>query len=167
MRVAGIDPGTIHTGVGIVDGSPNTEILVFYKTIDANPKDSLPNRLGLIHAELVKIFETWKPEVVAIENIFFYKDFKAAVKIGEARAAAMIAASRCNVPIVEYLPTRVKQSICGNCRAAKTQTEFMIRQILQIREPLSADSADALAVALCHLYMSKFDRLKKEEVSYV
>lgn len=167
MRVAGIDPGTIHTGLGIVEADKGNQKLLFSHTIHVDQKKPLSERLDLIHRQLVALLTEWKPEVVALENVFFHKDFKAAVKIGEARAAAMIAASACGISVVEYLPTRVKQSICGNGRADKNQIQFMVRQILNLKNALDVDSADAVAVALCHCFSLKFSQLKKQVLAYV
>ncbi len=167
MRVCGIDPGTIHTGFGVIDLDKGNHSLVFAETIHADQKKPLSERLGLIHRRLAVLLREWKPEVMAIENIFFYKDFKAAVKIGEARAAAMIAASDCGIPVIEYLPTRVKESICGNGRAAKTQVQYMVERILNVKASLDADSADAVAVALCHCFSLKFRQLQRKEPVYV
>lgn len=163
MRIAGIDPGTLHTGVGILeDQSKREPVLIFSKTIHAGKGKSIAERLELIFTELKLIFEEWKPEVAALENVFYQKDFKAAVKVGEARAAAMLAASLCKIPVVEYPPARVKQSVSGNGRAAKDQVQYMVRNILKFRGSLSPDSADAAAVALCHLHAKKFDKIQKD-----
>ncbi len=162
MRIAGIDPGTIQTGVGILEDSGKQSTLVFSHTIHAGRAKSIAARLEIIYTELKSIFGEWKPEVVALENIFYQKDFKAAVKVGEARAAAMLAANANGIEVVEYPPARVKQSICGNGRATKDQVQYMVRQILHFKGSLSADSADAIAVALCHLHSHKFQKIKKE-----
>jgi len=162
MRIAGVDPGTIETGVGILEDNGKQAVLVFSRAIHAGRVKSIAARLEIIYTELKSIFEEWKPEVVALENIFYQKDFKAAVKVGEARAAAMLAANANGIEVVEYPPARVKQSICGNGRATKDQIEYMVRQILHFKGPLSADSADAIAVALCHAHSRKFRMIQKE-----
>lgn len=162
MRIAGVDPGTIETGIGIIDMSGKTPAVLFSRSIHAKPVKSIAERLGIIYTELKIIFEEWKPEVLALENVFFQKDFKAAVKVGEARAVAMLAASLSQIPTVEYPPARVKQSICSNGRASKEQIQYMVRQLLKFKGPLTSDSSDALAVALCHYHCHKFDRLKNQ-----
>ena len=164
MRIAGIDPGTIETGVGIVEEGVKQPALIFSRTIHAGSAKPIAQRLEIIFTELKSVFEEWKPDVVALENIFYQKDFKAAVKVGEARAAAMLAASMSGISVVEYPPARVKQSISGNGRASKEQIQYMVRQMLNFRGPLSADSADAIAVALCHLHTQKFERVLKESI---
>ena len=162
MRIAGVDPGTIETGVGIIEDSGKRPVLIFSRTIHAGRSKEIAPRLEIIFTELKAILEEWKPDVLALENIFYQKDFKAAVKVGEARAAAMLAASLNGIPVVEYPPARVKQSISGNGRAAKDQVQYMVRHILDFRGPLSADSADAIAVALCHSHSKKFAQIQKE-----
>ena len=162
MRIAGVDPGTIQTGVGIIEDNGKQAALVFSKTVHAGRVKSIAARLEIIYTELKSIFAEWKPEVVALENVFYQKDFKAAVKVGEARAAAMLAANANGIEVVEYPPARVKQSICGNGRATKDQVQYMVRHILNFRGPLNADSADAIAVALCHSHSRKFHKLQKE-----
>lgn len=167
MRVAGIDPGTINTGLGILDEKSGASELVFSGTIRPGQAKTLAERLAVIYRELKAAFAEWRPDVVALETVFFQKDFKAAVKVGEARAAAMLAAAESNIPVVEYQPARIKQAICGNGRAAKEQIEYMVRQRIGLKGTLSKDSADAIAVALCHLQSYKFDLLKRKHPAHV
>ena len=162
MRIAGVDPGTLETGVGIIEISGKTPAVLYCHTIQAGRAKTISDRLSIIYTELKIIFEEWKPEVLALENVFFQKDFKAAVKVGEARAAAMLAASLSQVPVVEYPPARVKQSVCSNGRASKDQVQYMVRQLLNFKGALTNDSSDALAVALCHFHCHKFERLKNQ-----
>ena len=162
MRIVGVDPGTIETGVGIIETSGKQPTLIFSHTIHAGRAKSITARLAIIYRELTAIFAEWKPEVVALENVFYQKDFKAAVKVGEARAAAMLAANASGIEVVEYPPARVKQSVSGNGRATKDQIQYMVRQILNFKGPLTADSADAAAVALCHFHCHKFYKIQKE-----
>ncbi|MBI4358706.1 MAG: crossover junction endodeoxyribonuclease RuvC [Candidatus Omnitrophica bacterium] len=162
MRIAGVDPGTIETGVGILEDLGKGPVLIFARTIHAGRTKEIALRLEIIFNELRVVFQEWKPDVLALENVFYQKDFKAAVKVGEARAAAMLAATASGIPVMEYPPARVKQSICGNGRATKEQVQYMVRQVLRFKGPLSDDSADAVAVALCHFHSQKFIRLKEE-----
>ena len=162
MRIAGIDPGTIETGVGILEVGGKQPALIFSRTIHAGRSKAISVRLETIYSELKLIFQEWKPEVVAIETVFYQKDFKAAVKVGEARAAAMLAASGNGISVMEYPPARVKQSVCGNGRASKDQIQYMVRHLLGYAGPLSADAADAIAVALCHVHSQKFRSIQGE-----
>ncbi len=162
MRVAGVDPGTIRTGVGIVEKSASGMITaIHHETIEAGEKKPLAERLRMIYGGLKEVFSIYRPETVAIESVFFSKDFKAAVKIGEARAIAMLAAMEHNIPVSEYMPNRIKESICGNGRASKEQIQFMVKQVLKMKELPLPDAADALAIAYCHLHTSSWNIQKK------
>ena len=161
MRIVGIDPGTLVTGIGILDDSKKQPALVFSGTIRLSGKDPISKRLETIFAELKALFQEWKPDVVALESVFYQKDFQAAIKVGEARAAAMLAASANKIPIVEYPPARVKQAISGNGRATKDQIQYMVRHILNLKGSLTTDSADAIAIALCHTHAQKIAQLQK------
>ena len=162
MRIAGVDPGTIETGVGILEDLGKGPVLIFSRTIHAGRAKEIALRLEIIYNELKAVFQEWKPDVLSLENVFYQKDFKAAVKVGEARAVAMLAASLSRIPVVEYPPARIKQSICSNGRASKDQIQFMVRQLLNFKGPLTFDSSDALAVALCHFHCHKFEQLKNQ-----
>lgn len=167
MRIAGIDPGTIRTGVAILEGDGAKCALVFSKTIHAGQERPIQIRLKHIYEELAVILNEWKPEVAALESVFYQKDFKAAVKVGEARAAAMLAAGASGIRVVEYSPARVKESVCANGRATKDQVQFMIRNLLKLKEPIQADAADAAAIALCYLHSARFEELKKAALAHV
>ncbi len=162
MRIAGVDPGTIQTGVCILEDSGKQPALIFSHTIRTGRGEVMAARLETIYNKLKSVFAEWKPNVVALEGVFYQKDFTAAVKIGEARAIVMLAARVNGISIVEYSPARVKQAIGGNGRASKDQIQYMVRHILNFRDPLSADSSDAAAIALCHLHSQKFDRIRRE-----
>jgi crossover junction endodeoxyribonuclease RuvC len=158
-RIAGVDPGTVRAGVSILDVTDGSMKLTFSGTIHANQKKPIAERLEIIFLELKALFEEWSPDVLALENVFYQKDFKAAIKVGEARAAAIIAARLSKIPVSEYPPARVKQSVCGNGRASKDQVQYMVRHILKLKGPLTADSSDAIALALCHWNTMKFSAL--------
>ena len=158
MRVAGVDPGTIQTGIGVIEQDARGQYrLTHAETIKVNAKKTLPERLRDIYGALKEVLTIYRPDVVAIENVFFSKDFKAAVKIGEARAVAMLAAMDLNIPVEEYPPARVKESVCGNGRAHKEQIQFMVKQLLRLKELPPPDSADALAVAICHFHVRQWN----------
>jgi crossover junction endodeoxyribonuclease RuvC len=167
MRIAGIDPGTICAGVSILEADKRSEMLLYAGTIRSNQRKPISDRLNHIFSELKTLFDLWRPEVVAIENVFYQKDFKAAIKVGEARAAAMIAASQAGVSIVEYPPARIKQSVCGNGRATKEQIQYMVRHMMKLTEPISSDASDAIATALCHIHMLRTSRTEKKAVHAV
>jgi crossover junction endodeoxyribonuclease RuvC len=138
-------------GLGVLDAEGNSYTLVTCETVQVSKNLPLPERLSKLHEALQEFMDRYRPAVVALENVFFGKDVRALVKIGEARACAMLAAAEKGVPVVEYPPARVKEAVSGNGRASKIQIQQMIRHLLRLREAPPPDAADALAVALCHL----------------
>lgn len=155
MKILGVDPGTLATGVGIIETAGGAYRLVHAETIKAKNDAPLPARLLRIYEALCLIVQQYRPEVLALEDVFFGKDIRAMVKIGEARACAMLAASAAGIPVVEYPPASVKLSVTGNGRATKTQVQKMIKLLLGLPQIPPADAADALAVAIGHAHLRK------------
>ncbi|HTL46502.1 MAG TPA: crossover junction endodeoxyribonuclease RuvC [Verrucomicrobiae bacterium] len=155
MRILGIDPGTWNTGVGIIDSEGNRAKLLHFQVISFPKGSELSTRLLGIYTGLCGIIRDYAPEVMALENIFYCKDLRAMIRIGEARACAMLAASEKNVPVVEYPPARIKQATTGSGKATKEQVQHMIQRLLSMKELPPPDGADALAVALCHMHSRK------------
>ena len=151
MRVLGIDPGTLKMGVGILESDRSRYELVTFESVSLSKNLPLPERLREIYKQVENYIEEYRPGVMALENVFFGKDVRALVKIGEARASAMLAAAERGIPVVEYPPARIKEAISGNGRASKIQIQQMIKHLLHLKTPPPVDAADALAVALCHL----------------
>lgn len=167
MRIAGVDPGTINTGVAILETEKSKSRLSFSGTIRPGSDKPLHERLHIIYQELRVVFQEWKPDVLALETVFFQKDFKAAVKVGEARACAILAAADSGILVSEYPPARIKQAICSNGAATKEQIQYMVKKLLSIQGELSKDSADAIAVALCHFHSYRFEQFKQSGLSNV
>lgn len=154
IRILGIDPGTRVTGVGLIDinekGEPS---LCHFGCINTNRKESLPLRLKNIYEGLVTIIETYKPNHIALENIFYSENIKTAIVMGHARGVSLLAPIRMGVEPAEYSPREVKLAVVGRGNASKSQVQFMVRNILNIEEAdLPLDAADALAVSLCHFH---------------
>ena len=149
-RILGVDPGTWKTGAGLLDLTGNQFKLVHAEIITVTQQIPLAQRLLIIFRSLSEIIRKYRPEVLALENIFYHKDVRAMIKIGEARACAMLAASEHGIPVLEYLPTTVKQAVTGNGRASKAQVQLMMQRLLGVDKNLEYDATDALAVALCH-----------------
>ena len=149
-RILGVDPGTWKTGAGLLDLTGNQFTLVHAEIITVTQQIPLEQRLLIIFRSLSEIVRKYRPEVLALENIFYHKNIRAMIKIGEARACAMLAASEHGIPVVEYLPTAVKQAVTGNGRATKAQVQLMMQRLLGADKNLEYDATDALAVALCH-----------------
>ena len=153
MRILGVDPGTWRTGAGIIESQGSSYKLLHFEVIEVKQKTTpLADRLHKIYQSLTQIIQTHRPEILALENVFYGKDLQAMVKIGEARACAMLAASGHGISVVEYPPARVKQSVSGNGRATKEQIQHMIKVLLNLKTPPPVDGSDALAVAICHLH---------------
>lgn len=165
MRILGVDPGTHRTGAGIIETQGSSCRLIYFETIKADAKKPLPERLLFIYRALKVLIQEYKPEVLALEDVFFGKDVKATVKIGEARACAMLAASEQGISVIEYPPTRVKLSVSGNGRATKEQVQHMVKLLLNLKEMPREDGADALAIAICHHHSN--GRLKIKEAAKV
>ena len=151
MRVLGIDPGTICMGIGIAEETTNGFKLVVCESVKLSESFPLPERLKEINGIVRNFLDRYQPEVMALENVFYGKNVRTLVKMGEARASAMLAAAEKGVPVREYPPARIKQAITGNGQASKVQVQHMVKNLLGLKGPPPADAADALAVALCHL----------------
>jgi crossover junction endodeoxyribonuclease RuvC len=157
MRVFGVDCGTEFTGYGVVevDEAARTPRLRYLcaGAVRLSKKDRTATRLAQIYAELTALIELWQPETVAIEEVFFSANAKSALKLGQVRGVALLAAANCGVEIAEYAPLKIKSSVVGYGLAAKEQVQFMVARLLELeRAPEPADAADALAVAICHIH---------------
>ena len=125
-------------------------------TIRLSKKDKAPQRLAQIYAELIALMALHQPEVVAIEEVFFSANVKSALKLGQVRGVAMLAAATSGLPVAEYAPLSIKSSVVGYGLAAKEQVQFMVKRLLDNESAFdSADAADALAIAICHIHTSQ------------
>src|SRR5690348_13135459 len=144
MRVFGIDCGTEFTGYGVVESDPEarTPRLVHLAagTIRLSKKDKTPQRLAQIYAELTGLLALHQPEIVAIEEVFFSANAKSALKLGQVRGVAMLAAAACGLAVAEYAPLSIKSSVVGYGLAAKDQVQFMVKRLLELDGEF--DSAD-------------------------
>jgi crossover junction endodeoxyribonuclease RuvC len=150
MIILGIDPGTRICGYGAIEAEGNHLRTIDFGTVRCSD-DDVPRRLKVIHGGLVEIISRVKPDAVAVEKAFYGKNAKTAIKMGEARATALLAASEADVDIAQYPPATVKQSVVGNGRARKEQVQRMVGRLLGLSEaPSPQDASDALALAICH-----------------
>jgi crossover junction endodeoxyribonuclease RuvC len=154
LRILGIDPGSRLTGFGIIDVAGDRAVPVHHGAIKAGT-GAFPERLGVIFQELQTLIRKYSPQQVAIETVFVAHNPSSAIKLGQARGAAICAAIAEGIPVSEYSPRSIKQAIVGRGGADKTQVQHMVMVLLQINERLQADAADALAVALCHQHTSQ------------
>ena len=160
MRVFGIDCGTEFTGYGVVEVDCEARMprLVHLAagTIRLNKKDKTPQRLAQVYAELTAMMSLHQPDVVAIEEVFFSANAKSALKLGQVRGVAMLAAASSGLPVAEYAPLKIKSSVVGYGLAAKEQVQFMVTRLLKLDQaPESPDAADALAIAICHIHSAQ------------
>jgi crossover junction endodeoxyribonuclease RuvC len=154
MRVLGIDCGTEYTGYGVVELCLDGKLQgCVWGAFKLSPRDPLPQRLSTIYAGLGKIIGEYKPEQVAIEDVFYALNVKSALKLGQVRGVAMLAASSAGLPVAEYAPLSIKSAVVGYGKAEKHQVQHMVTRLLGLdAPPESPDAADALAIAICHLH---------------
>ena len=150
MIILGIDPGYAIVGYGIIDtNKPN--MVVDYGAITTPKEDPMPVRLEAIDSSLKYLFDKYKPDVVAIEELFYFKNQKTVIPVAEARGVIVLACQKYCGNIYEYTPLQIKQALTGQGRAEKAQVQYMVKAILGLNAiPKPDDAADALAVAICH-----------------
>ena len=148
--ILGIDPGSRKTGFGIINVIGSKSEYVTSGVIRMKDSDELPERLKVIFDSLTQIIGQYCPQEMAIEQVFMAKNAASALKLGQARGAAIVAATAQNIPVSEYEARKVKQSVVGNGAADKFQVQHMIKTLLRLPASPQEDAADALAVALCH-----------------
>lgn len=159
MIVLGIDPGSRITGYGVVEKAGNRLVHIDNGAIFTETAADFPGRLKKIFDGLLEIIELYRPDQVAIENIFFSTNPQSALKLGQARGAAIVAAVHSGLPVAEYTALQVKQAVVGQGQAEKGQVQKMIRALLSLPEIAQADASDALAVAICHINSYGLKRL--------
>ena len=149
-RILGIDPGSTIMGFAVIDGGARPTPCV----IDCLrlPKADFPTRLGLIFERLSAVIAEWQPQEMAIEDVFVSKNAASALKLGQARGAAICAGAAAGLAVAEYTPSQIKQAVVGRGGADKTQIQHMVAMLLGVTDKLQADAADAAAVALCHAH---------------
>jgi crossover junction endodeoxyribonuclease RuvC len=156
MRVLGLDPGTATTGWGVVEGDGDALRLVEYDAIITPADRPMPERLRLIYWGLTDILARLRVEAVSVEKLFFNKNVRTALSVGQGRGVALLTAANAGVPVFEYTPLEVKQAIVGYGRATKEQIQQMVRMLLELDHvPHPDDAADALAIAICHLQSAR------------
>lgn len=150
MIVLGIDPGSRITGYGIIEKQGNRLLHIDNGAIFTDTAGEFPLRLHRIFTGLSAIIEQYRPDVMAVEQIFFSNNVQSALKLGQARGAAIVAGVSAGLPVSEYTALQVKQAVVGHGKAAKEQVQQMVKALLNLPEIAQADASDALAVAICH-----------------
>lgn len=149
--ILGIDPGSRRTGFGVINQDGSRAEYISSGVIRI-PDTALPERLQVIFNGIREIIQRHQPQEVAVENVFMAKSAGSALKLGQARGAAIVAAVSHNLPVAEYEARKVKQSVVGTGAATKVQVQHMVRTLLHLPGDPQEDAADALAVALCHAH---------------
>lgn len=173
MRILGIDPGYAIVGFGAVEYEHNNFRTIQYGSITTTAHSSFVDRLQEIFVDMQTLIANVKPDAMAIETLFFTTNQKTVIAVAEARGVILLAARLANVPIFEYTPLQVKQSVSGYGKAPKKQVQEMTKTLLQLKEiPKPDDTADALAMAICHAYSYRSKQFgvaktKREEMGYL
>lgn len=149
MKIIGIDPGTAIIGYGVINSGRKLEV-IDYGCIKTSIDLSTAERLEKLHKELEALIRKHKPEIVAVEDIFFFKNLKTAIKVSQARGVILLTIAQNKIPVAEYTPLQIKQAVACYGRAEKIQVQKMVKTLLNLKEiPRPDDAADALAVAIC------------------
>jgi crossover junction endodeoxyribonuclease RuvC len=177
MKILGVDPGSLNCGYGLIfvdsilhaSRRCNTIRRITYGAsgrVVLSAKNPLHQRLQDLFLSLQDVVTEYCPDVIAVERVFFAKSTRSALTLGHARGIILLVAAMCGAHLVEYSALEVKKALVGYGRAEKTQVEAMVRQILGVRHALSADSADALALAICHANHQSFDEASTASHSF-
>ncbi|MDX1413239.1 MAG: crossover junction endodeoxyribonuclease RuvC [Candidatus Promineifilaceae bacterium] len=160
MRVLGLDPGTASTGYGIIDADAGRLSLVTYGVIKTAAKDAPAARLQKIYFKLNQLIDRYRPDSAGVEEVFFGRNITTAISVGQARGVLLLALANANIPIGEYSPPKIKDTVTGYGNADKAQVQLMIRNLLDLEEtPRPDDAADGLAVAITHYEYQRFASL--------
>lgn len=157
MRILGIDPGFAITGYSIIDYQGNKFKLIDSGAITTKAGVSFPLRLTKIYDDLNKIIDTYKPDAISVEELFFNNNAKTAINVAQARGVVLIVGCKKNIPTYEYTPLQIKQAVAGYGRADKIQVQKMVKTILNVEKlPKLDDTTDSMAAAICHAHSARF-----------
>ena len=160
MIIIGIDPGYAIVGVGVIEYVGNKFRTLEYNAITTPAGMNTVERLKKIYTEMTMYIDKYKPDAIAIEELFFNSNQKTAINVAQARGVLLVAAANKNIPISEYTPLQVKQSVTGYGRAEKKQIQQMVKMLLGLNAiPKPDDAADALAIAICHAHSNKMNKM--------
>jgi crossover junction endodeoxyribonuclease RuvC len=153
VKIFGIDPGSERTGFGCIESSGSRHRLIVCGALAAPARATFPEKLSVIHTGLAALLARHRPDCVAVENIFYARNVRSALKLGHARGVALLAAAEAGLSVVEYAPAEIKRAVVGYGRAEKSQIQKMVKLLLGLDAlPAPHDAADALAVAICHMH---------------
>lgn len=164
MRILGIDPGFGIIGFGIIDKTNSTLSVVDYGVITTPKEMPFSERLRVIYDGMTTLIERYKPDEVAIEELFFNRNITTGIKVAEARGVILLTFEQNKLPIFEYTPQDIKLALTGTGRADKAQMQFMVKTLLHLQKiPRPDDAADAVAVALCHSQTNQIMRARNNK----
>lgn len=157
MRILGIDPGFAITGYSILDYTGNKFRLLDSGAVTTNKDVSFPLRLTKIYDDISMLIDTYKPDAISVEELFFNNNAKTAINVAQARGVILIVGCKKNVPTYEYTPLQIKQAVTGYGRADKMQVQRMVKTILNVEKlPKLDDTTDSMAAAICHAHSMKY-----------
>jgi crossover junction endodeoxyribonuclease RuvC len=159
MKLLGIDPGTATTGFGVVEKEKGKLCAIDYGVISTHKDLPMPERLDVLYKDIQEVIQHHKPDILAVEQLFFARNVTTAISVGQARGVVLLAAQQAKLAIHEYTPLQVKQSVTGYGQATKKQVQEMVTKILKLKQiPKPDDAADALAIAICCSASSNYHR---------
>lgn len=165
MLVLGVDPGTATTGYGFIEARGSKLRVIDYGVLSTPAHMDMPGRLRLIHQGLVGLINQYHPQAAAVEQIFYHRNAKTVISVAQSRGVILFTAADAGVPVFEYTPLQVKQSVVGYGQADKRQVQLMVQRLLSLKEvPRPDDAADALAIAICHLHSQRLSQLYRSEL---
>lgn len=157
MIIIGIDPGYAITGFGVIEYEGNRFKLIESGSIQTKAGIPLPTRIAKIYDDMNELIEKYKPDAIAIEELFFNRNTTTAIGVAQGRGAVLIAAAKTSTPIYEYTPLQVKQGVTGYGRADKKQVQMMVKTVLGLEQvPKLDDTTDAIAIGICHAHSHRF-----------
>jgi crossover junction endodeoxyribonuclease RuvC len=158
MIILGIDPGTATTGYGVIEFKKKKFKCLDYGIIQTPAKRDMGERLIQLNFDLNEIIKKYKPELAAVESLFFFKNLKTAMPVSQARGVILLTLAKRNIPVIDFTPQQAKTSVTGYGKATKNQVQKMVKNILNLEEmPKPDDAADALAIAICAADKCKFN----------
>lgn len=164
-RIIGIDPGTMVTGWGVVEAVGPSVNHIAHGTITTGGAPTQADRLSLIYRGVEEVIRSYKPDGMSLERVFFARNAQSALKLGQARGVALLAAAHHGLAVHEYAAVEIKMAVVGYGQASKEQVQKMVAALLHIGERMAADAADALAAAVCHIHRDSFQSRILEALS--
>ena len=162
MIILGIDPGTAAMGYGIIETKRGKYKALGYGCIKTTPKTLFPQRLKIIYQELGRIIQEYSPDIIAMEQLFFARNARTAISVGQAQGMIFLAAADADLEVLRYPPLQIKMTLTGKGRAEKSKVQKKIKRLLRLQKiPRPVDASDALAVALCHIFLSKSKKVRE------